>query len=82
MVERERGRAERERVGEKYESEYAQELNERSRRQLDQDFRVIEGLKVGLKSAEGYMDECAEWTRTDCATETGTEVGTEEQRQE
>ena len=45
-------------------------------------FRVIEGLKVGLKSAEGYMDECAEWTRTDCATETGTEVGTEGQRQE
>jgi hypothetical protein len=77
MVERERGRAERERVGEKYESEYAQELNERSRRQLDQDFRVIEGLKVGLKAAEGYMDE---WTRTDCATETGKETGAETDR--
>ena len=37
-------------------------------------FRVIEGLKVGLKAAEGCMDE---WTWTDCATETGTETGAE-----
>ena len=41
---------------------------------LSRIFRVIEGLKVGLKAAEGCMDE---WTWTDCATETGTETGAE-----
>ena len=37
---------------------------------LSRIFRVIEGLKVGLKAAEGCMDE---WTWTDCAT-TGPEL--------
>ena len=51
--ERERERAERERAGVRYESEYAQELNERSRRQLDQDFPRDRGAQSRPKVGRG-----------------------------